>query len=155
MKRHLEIKLPKRQTYRTGDYLAVLPTNPIEIVYRVLKRFNLSSDTHIKIVSSTDTFFPTNYLVSAFDILSGYVELALPISKKQLETLAGLCKNEEEQTKLRNLSGDVYEKEILDKRINILDILELYSSCEFSFAQYLQLLPSLRVRQYSISSSPL
>jgi cytochrome P450/NADPH-cytochrome P450 reductase len=80
--RHMEIKLPEGQTYRTGDYLAVLPTNPIEIVHRVLKRFSLSTDTQIKIQSSTDTFFPTNYPVSALDILSGYVELAHPISEK-------------------------------------------------------------------------
>ncbi|CAF4139179.1 unnamed protein product, partial [Rotaria sordida] len=89
MKLHLEIQLPKGQTYHTEDYLAVLSTNPIEIVYRVLKQFNLSSDTRIKIVSSTDTFFSTNYPVSAFDILRGYVELAQPISKRQIVTLAG------------------------------------------------------------------
>ncbi|CAF1196954.1 unnamed protein product [Rotaria sp. Silwood1] len=153
--RHLEIKLPKGQTYHTGDYLAILPSNPIEIVYRVLKRFNLSTDTQVKIHSSTNTFFPTNYPVSAFDILSGYVELAQPISKKQVETLAALCKNEKEQMQLNNLGGDAYEIEILNKRLSILDILELYSSCELSFAQYLRMLPSLRVRQYSISSSPL
>ncbi|CAF3298666.1 unnamed protein product [Rotaria sp. Silwood2] len=155
MKRHLEIKLPKGQTYRTGDYLAVLPTNPIETVYRVLKRFNLTTDTQIKIVSSTNTFFPTNYPVSAFDILRGYVELVQPISKKQIETLAGLCKNEKEQINLTNLGGDEYEKEILDKRISILDILEIYHSCELTFPQYLRMLPSLRIRQYSISSSPI
>jgi cytochrome P450/NADPH-cytochrome P450 reductase len=154
-KRHLEIKLPQGQTYRTGDYLAVLPTNPIEIVCRLLKRFNLSADTHIKIVSATDTFFPTNHPVSAFDILSGYVELTQPITKKQLETVAGLCQNDDEQTKLTNLIGDAYEREILDKRISILDILEMYPSCQLSFAQYLRMLPSLRIRQYSISSSPL
>ncbi|CAF0931376.1 unnamed protein product, partial [Didymodactylos carnosus] len=33
-KRYLEIELPKGQTYRAGDYLAILPTNPIEIVHR-------------------------------------------------------------------------------------------------------------------------
>jgi len=153
--KHLEIKLPKGQTYHTGDYLAILPSNPIEMVYRVLKRFNLSSDIQVKIRSSTDTFFPTNYPVSAFDILSGYVELAQPISKKQVEILAALCKNEKEQIQLSNIGGDAYETEVLHKRLSILDILEFYSSCELSFAQYLRMLPSLRVRQYSISSSPL
>ena len=122
---------------------------------RVLKRFNLSSDTHVKIVSTTDTFFPTNSPTSAFDILSGYVELTQPISKKQIETLSDLCQNENDQITLRNLLGDSYEKEILDKRISILDILELYPSCELSFVQYLRMLPALRIRQYSISSSPL
>ena len=153
--RHLEIKLPKGQTYHTGDYLAILPSNPIEIVYRVLKRFNLATDTQVKIHSSTRTFFPTNSPTSAFHILSGYVELSQPISKKQVEILAILCKNEKEQEQLRSHSGDLYETEVLNKRISILDMLELYPSCELSFAQYLRMLPSLRIRQYSISSSPL
>jgi len=155
MKRHLEIQLPKGQTYRAGDYLAVLPTNPIEIISRILKRFNLSSDTHVKIVSSTETFLPTNSPVSAFDILSGYVELSQPISRKQIEILSELCQNETEQINLRNLAQDSYEKEILDKRVSVLDILELYPSCNLPFGQYLRMLPALRIRQYSISSSSL
>ena len=57
--------------------------------------------------------------------------------------------------KLANLNGDLYQTEILDKRLSVLDILELYPSCELSFSQYLRMLPSLRIRQYSISSSPL
>ena len=154
-KRHLEIKLPEGQTYRSGDYLAVLPTNPIEVVTRVLKHFKLTTDTHIKIVSATETFFPTNHPVSAFDILSGYVELTQPITKKQLETVANLCEDENDRKKLLDLVGDVYEKEILDKRISLLDILELNPSCQLSFSQYLRMLPSLRIRQYSISSSHL
>jgi len=36
-KRHSKIMLPQGQTYRTRDYLAVLPTNPVEIVYQVLQ----------------------------------------------------------------------------------------------------------------------
>ncbi|CAF1030592.1 unnamed protein product [Rotaria sordida] len=154
-KRHIEIELPKGQTYRAGDYLAVLPTNPPEIVRQILKRFKLSIDTNIKITSSTETFLPTGYPVSAYTILWGYVELSQPISRKQVETLAALCKDENEQTQLQSLGGDAYEKEILDKRLSILDILEQYPSCDLSFSQYLRMVPSLRVRQYSISSSPL
>ncbi|CAF1239531.1 unnamed protein product [Rotaria sordida] len=154
-KRHIEIELPKGQTYRAGDYLAVLPTNPPEVVRQILKRFKLSIDTNIKITSSTETFLPTGYPVSAYTILWGYVELSQPISRKQVETLAALCKDENEQTQLQSLGGDAYEKEILDKRLSILDILEQYPSCDLSFSQYLRMVPSLRVRQYSISSSPL
>ncbi|CAF1170180.1 unnamed protein product [Rotaria sordida] len=51
--------------------------------------------------------------------------------KKQLQLFAQLCKNE-----IENFTGDIYEKEILD----------LYSSYEFSFEQYLQILSSLRIR---------
>jgi hypothetical protein len=61
-----------------------------------------------------------------------------------------LCKNEKEETKLKNLGQDsLYETEILNKRISILDILHV----NFSFTQYFRILPSLRIRQYSISSS--
>jgi cytochrome P450/NADPH-cytochrome P450 reductase len=155
MIRHIEIELPKGQTYRSGDYLAILPTNPIQVVHRVLQRFNLSTDTHIKIHSTTDTFFPTGHPVSAVHIISGYVELSQLISKKQIETLASLCKDENEQTKLANLANDLYQTEILDKRKSILDILGMYPSCDLSFSHYLRMLPSLRIRQYSISSSPL
>ncbi|MDR6147820.1 cytochrome P450/flavodoxin [Sphingomonas sp. SORGH_AS870] len=35
-KRHIEIALPKGMTYRAGDYLAVLPSNPPETVRRAL-----------------------------------------------------------------------------------------------------------------------
>ena len=153
---HLEIQLPQGQTYRSGDYLAILPTNPIQTIHRVLQRFNLSTDAHLIIHSTTNTFFPTEHPVSAIDILSGYVELTQLISRKQIETLAGLCKDENEQTKLVNLSNDhVYQTEILDKRLSILDILEMYPSCQLTFPHYLRMLPSLRIRQYSISSSPL
>lgn len=154
-KRHIEIELPKGQTYRTGDYLAVLPINPIEVVRRVLKRLELSADTQIKILSPTETFLPTGYPVSASEILRGYVELTQPISRKRLEALAAQCKDEKEQTSLARLGGDAYQTDILEKRLCILDILELYPSCDLTFPQYLRMLPSLRVRQYSISSSPL
>jgi len=36
----------------------------------------------------------------------------------------------------------------------VLDLLEEYPSCELSFGELLELLPAMRVRQYSISSSP-
>ncbi|CAF1285291.1 unnamed protein product [Rotaria sordida] len=58
--------------------------------------------------------------------------------KKQLQLFAQLCKNENKQKNgIEEFTGDIYEKGILD----------LYSSCEFSFEQYLQMLPSLRIRQ--------
>jgi cytochrome P450/NADPH-cytochrome P450 reductase len=48
-KRHIEIALPDGMSYRAGDYLAVLPHNPIGVVMRALKRFDLASDTQIVI----------------------------------------------------------------------------------------------------------
>lgn len=153
--RHVEIELPKGQTYRAGDYLAVLPTNPMEIVSRVLRRFNLTTDTYVRITSTMETFLPTNHPISAFEILSGYVELSQPISKKQLEKLIELNSNDDEKSRLQSLVDESYESKVLMKRVSILDILEMYPACELTFSEYLRMLPCLRVRQYSISSSPL
>jgi cytochrome P450/NADPH-cytochrome P450 reductase len=44
-KRHVEVKLPTNMTYQAGDYLAVLPLNPISTIGRVLRRFALPWDS--------------------------------------------------------------------------------------------------------------
>jgi cytochrome P450/NADPH-cytochrome P450 reductase len=45
--------------------------------------------------------------------------------------------------------------EVLDRHISVLDLLEQYSSINLPFEKFLSLLPPLRLRHYSISSSPL
>jgi sulfite reductase alpha subunit-like flavoprotein len=59
---HLEIELPKGQAYRSGDYLAILPTNPIQVVHRVLlaslriRQYSISSSPLWNSESVTITF---------------------------------------------------------------------------------------------------
>ena len=49
---------------------------------------------------------------------------------------------------------DLYRDEVLLKRRSVLNILELYPACELPFAIYLELIPFLTPRYYSISSAP-
>ncbi|MBU5237125.1 hypothetical protein KQI01_18545, partial [Vibrio cholerae] len=65
---------------------------------------------------------------------------ACPPHKKELESL---------------LEDGVYQEQILKKRISMLDLLEKYEACEIRFERFLELLPALKPRYYSISSSPL
>ena len=44
--------------------------------------------------------------------------------------------------------------QVLNKRLTMLDLLEQYPACELPFARFLALLPPLKPRYYSISSSP-
>jgi cytochrome P450/NADPH-cytochrome P450 reductase len=53
------------------------------------------------------------------------------------------------------LAGKDFEKEILAKRRSPLDILEEYPSATLPLGDFLAMLPPMRIRQYSISSSPL
>ncbi|HEX2034302.1 MAG TPA: cytochrome P450, partial [Chloroflexota bacterium] len=158
-KRHFEIALPEGMTYRAGDYLAVLPLNPAENVDRALRRFGLAYDAQLVIRAGpgTETHLPTGQPVAAGEVLASYVELAQPATRKQIEELAAASPCPPERKALEALGGDdaTYERDVLGNRVSVLDLLEQYQSCSLSFASFLQMLPALKPRQYSISSSPL
>lgn len=50
---------------------------------------------------------------------------------------------------------ETYNDDVLSRRLSVLDILEQHPDIKVPFAAFLALLPSMRIRQYSISSSPL
>ncbi|MGX9688610.1 bifunctional cytochrome P450/NADPH--P450 reductase [Deinococcus wulumuqiensis] len=154
-KRHIEVGLPEGMTYRTGDYLAVLPTNPESQVGRVLKRFNLAGDDQITIQTTQAlTTLPTHQPLSVGDLLGQYVELGQPATRKQVEQLVEATRCPPEKVTLQRLLSN-YDSEVLAKRVSVLDLLERVQGCELGFADFLGMLPSLKPRQYSISSSPL
>ncbi|KAH7039871.1 cytochrome P450 [Microdochium trichocladiopsis] len=131
-KQHLDIELPSGMTYRTGDYLAVLPYNPRENVDRAMRRFSLPWDASIAVNNhengNSGSAIPTGSAVSVREVLSAYVELGDPATKRFEDT---------------------------DLRLSVLDLLEIYTSVTLPLGVFLTMLPSMRVRQYSISSSPL
>lgn len=81
-KRHVEIKLPSDMVYKAGDYLAILPTNPKKNVRRAITRFGLAWDAVLNIKANGPTVLPTNVNINAVDILSSYIELAQPATRK-------------------------------------------------------------------------
>ncbi|KAH8678189.1 cytochrome P450 [Xylariales sp. PMI_506] len=155
VKKSIEIKLPSDTTYRSGDYVAVLPINPRENVQRVLRRFQLPWDAYITIESNDQIPLPTNVSVSASDVFGAYVELSQPATKRNILALGEATEDKQDKTALKNLAGESYEAEISNKRTSIIDLLEKYPSVNLPIGSYLAMLPPMRVRQYSISSSPL
>lgn len=81
-KKHIEIQLPSNATYTTGDYLAVLPHNPKEAVSRAMRRFNLAWDSHVIITTSGPTTLPTDTSIPVSNLLTSYVELGQPATKR-------------------------------------------------------------------------
>lgn len=153
-KKHIEIQLPSDRSYSAGDYLAILPINHRDIVRRVLRRFQLPWDANVTIQSEGPTTLPTGHPFPASDVLGAYVELSQPVSKRSLAALVEAATDEPTKASLRRLSGDDFA-EVNDRRMSILDLLEQHPSVDLPFATFLSLLPPMRVRQYSISSSPL
>ncbi|GAA5134781.1 bifunctional cytochrome P450/NADPH--P450 reductase [Pseudonocardia adelaidensis] len=157
-KRHLEIALPEGMSYRAGDYLAVLPLNPAAAVDRALSRYDLAYDAQLVVQFSGtgDTFLPTGQPITAGELLSSYVELSAPAGRRQIAQLADSTPCPPERDALRALvtDDDTYTREVLDKRVSLLDLLVRYPSVQLPFGTFLQTLPPLAPRQYSISSSP-
>ncbi len=158
-KRHIEIALPEKSKYRAGDYLAVLPLNPPENVDRALLRFGLNYDAQVTLhgAPGVQTYFPVEKPVMVGELLSSYVELAQPATQKQIGALAVSTQCPPEKQELQSLADNQtdYAAQVLEKHVSVLDLLEKYQSCAPSFAAFLQMLPPLKQRQYSISSSPL
>jgi cytochrome P450/NADPH-cytochrome P450 reductase len=154
-KKHIEIKLPSDVTYRAGDYLAILPLNPKENVARAMRHFSLPWDSHMEITAKGPTTLPTNVSIPAADVLSAYVELAQPATKRNIISLIEATTDENIKTALKTVSDEAYTYEISAKRVSVLDLLEKYPSIELPIGSFLAMLPPMRVRQYSISSSPL
>ncbi|KAH6838702.1 NADPH-cytochrome P450 reductase-like protein [Alternaria alternata] len=154
-KRHIEISLPSGMTYSAGDYLAILPLNPKENVQRAMRYFGLTWDSMLTISSAGPTTLPTDTPLSAVDVLGAYVELAQPASKRNVVALAEATPDEAEKKQLERLADETFSAEITAKRVSVLDLLERFPSTKLPLGVFLKMQPPMRVRQYSISSSPL
>ncbi|PZT93203.1 MAG: cytochrome [Gordonia sp. (in: high G+C Gram-positive bacteria)] len=155
-KRHLEVVLPPGSAYRAGDYLAVLPRNDDAVVERVLRRFAMTPDTMIRITAATGRAgLPVGEPISVFDLLTNYVELTQPATRGQVAALASPTRCTPERADLDRLADTDYDSLVLGKRMSVIDLLERYQSVPIEFATFLQMLPPMKARQYSISSSPL
>ncbi|OLN81882.1 Bifunctional P-450:NADPH-P450 reductase 4 [Colletotrichum chlorophyti] len=154
-KRHIELQLPTDWTYAAGDYLAVLPHNPKETFSRAMKRFHLAWDDHVSIQATGPTTLPTNTSIPVSDVLNSYVELLQPATNRKISILIQQTKDDAVKKKLEYLSVEGFETEVRFKRLSVLDILESFPSLLIPFQHFLSMLQPMRVRQYSISSSPL
>jgi cytochrome P450 / NADPH-cytochrome P450 reductase len=161
--RHIELTLPEGVAYNTGDHLGVLPRNSDALVRRVMTRFDFPEDARIRIRSNTTskTFLPVDQPVSVWALLSGYVAVQDVARRSQIQVLAEYTECPPEKERLLALGSDDpdsvarYREQILEKNVSLIDLLEEFESCELPFNLYLELLPPLKPRYYSISSSPL
>ncbi len=156
--RHIEVALPAGMTYQPGDHLGVFPRNSSELMNRVAKRFNLdpSVTLQIKKTGEGNTSYPVNEMISFTNLLMDYVELQEVATRKQIKTLVELTVCPPEKKKLEWLLNDDengYVKYVLESRRSLLDLIEEFEACEITFSTFLELLPPLRPRYYSISSS--
>ena len=152
---HIGVQLPTGTSYVAGDYLSVLPLNPMRNIRRAMARFNLPWDATLKIEGSPQTSLPSDHEIGVFNILSAYVELAQPVTMRQAAKVAKSIPDEKVRSELEATIKNSFKDEIQSQNVSLLDLLERYPAATFTLGQFLDSVPSMRVRQYSISSSPL
>lgn len=108
----------------------------------------------IVISSASPVSLPVDKPVNLSEVLSGYVELSQPATTRDLISLAKAATDDSTRETIEGLVS-AYAEKVLAKRLSVLDILEAHKDIKLSLGAFLQMLPAMRVRQYSISSSPL
>ncbi|KAJ7837831.1 hypothetical protein B0H14DRAFT_3701884 [Mycena olivaceomarginata] len=147
-------ELPSGSVAQAGDYIAILPQNPIRDVHRVLAHFGLSNEAEVVLSSVGPTSLPVGKPAKLSEILSGYVELSQPATTKDLGKLSEVAASNTTLAYLEKLKTD-YNDAVQAQRLSVFDILQSHADIALSIGAFLQMLPPMRVRQYSISSSPL
>jgi len=154
--RHLEIALTGG--YRTGDHLGVLPRNGIDLIRRVTARFGLDAGQYLTIIpnSGGHTHLPIDEPTPLLGVLGACVELQDVAGRDDIATLARYTDDPAQKAALEELTGDdAYRDRVHLPHRSLLDLLEAFPACALPFAEFLDMLPPLRPRYYSISSSPL
>ncbi|MEM6619564.1 MAG: flavodoxin domain-containing protein, partial [Pseudomonadota bacterium] len=153
--RHIELELPEGMAYATGDHLSVIPVNSEALVGRVLRRFRFPADAQIRIQSTArdHSQLPVDQPISVTRLLSQMIELQTPASRKDVATLARYTDCPHGKPKLEALADADFKAQVQAKRLSVLDLLEEFQACELPFGVYLELMPMMTPRYYSISSS--
>ncbi|MBO1416579.1 bifunctional cytochrome P450/NADPH--P450 reductase [Streptomyces sp. FH025] len=148
VKRLVRLALPDGADYRTADHLTVLPANDPDLVERAAKLFGADPEAVLSVVAHRRGGLAVDRPLTVRELLTRHVELQDRPTAEQRAVLAELNPCPPEQAALRTLPAD-------DPR-TLLDLIEDHPALRgrLSWPVLLELLPPIRPRHYSISSSP-
>ncbi|MFG3280641.1 cytochrome P450 [Streptomyces sp. NPDC048111] len=149
-KRFVRLALPDGVDYRTADHLAVLPANKADTVARAASALGVDLDTVLSIhASGAAPGAPApDRPLSVRELLTHHVELGARPTREQIALLAARNPCPPERAALEHLGAD-------DPR-PLLGLIEDHPALRgaLDWPTLLELLPPLRPRTYSVSSSP-
>ncbi|MEV7197404.1 cytochrome P450 [Streptomyces sp. NPDC093510] len=155
-KRFLRVALPDGVTYRTADHLSVLPVNDPRVVERAAALFGVDLDAVLDIRAHRPgrSTLPLDRPVSARELLSRHVELGDAPTTAHAALLAEHNPCPPERAALAQLAVD--PALLAARQGSLLDLVEDHPALRgrLPWPVLLELLPAMRPRHYSISSSP-
>ena len=160
--RHIEVALPEGMTYQPGDHLCVVPVNSKATVDRAMARFGFDENTYVRVDVSGGrrSPFPNGSTFSVKRLAEVFGESQAVASRKDMAMLARYTQCPNTKPKFEALAAapkdgeDLYWNEVYLKRKSVLDLLEENPACELPFAVFMEMIPWIAPRYYSISSAP-
>jgi NADPH-ferrihemoprotein reductase len=162
---HLEVDISgSNLTYQTGDHIAVWPTNAGKEVDRFLNITGLLSkrDNVISVKAQDPTAkvpFPTPTTYDA--VIRYHMEICGPVSRQFISTVAPFAPTEAAKVEAAKLGSDrdYFQAQISSKYFNIGQALESIGGGQkwsaIPFSAFIEGIPKIQPRYYSISSSSL
>lgn len=161
---HLEFDITdSRITYEAGDHLAVYAENPASLVQRTIERLNIDNETLdkcfslAKIENRGSTYF--NKRTTVRSALVHLIDLHAQPRKQAIRVLAEYTDNEDEKEKLLLLASntqegkDYYASFVRAACRDMIDLLEYFRSVKLPLDHFLEIMPRMQPRYYSIASS--
>eukprot|EP00744_Colponema_vietnamica_P005156 GILI01007579.1.p1 GENE.GILI01007579.1~~GILI01007579.1.p1 ORF type:complete len:640 (-),score=167.06 GILI01007579.1:308-2227(-) len=149
-------------SYQAGDHLGVLPRNRPELVESYLTHLKIDSVEASKIITLQDKKFKNVFpaRVSIRDVLTWYVDLAGVPKKSSLRAFAHCCSDPKEKADLLGAlqvtpEGQAKYHDLVASCRNTLGFIEHYPSCVVPINLFLEVMPRMTPRYFSISSDQL
>lgn len=157
--RHIEIPLPAGTSYAAGDHLAVFPVNPPALVAAAAARCGLTPETCVLLTAlhpqaAGEAGLPFGMPVSVAELLSAHVDLAGPVTRRDLRAWAEAAQCPPDRARIAGWLSD-FPAAVAEVKPRMEDLLAQVPSVKLDLATLLTIRPALKPRYYSISSSPL
>lgn len=162
--RHIEIEAKKGSlSYEAGDHIGIYPINDPNLVAAYIERLQAPTDLIFKLEPVDSSINKSRFppVCSLQTALSLYCDLTGYASKKMVRVMAEYATDAFEKDQLMLLAGtspaskEKYGKYVKEGMKTVLEVMNDYPSVRIPIDHFLEEMPALQCRFYSISSSPL
>lgn len=154
--RHVELDISGLSVkYKTADNLGVCPRNDHRLAAKMARRLGVDSKKIFSLKpkdprSARKLMFPSS--LSVMDALLWYCDITSIPKRSVLEILSGYTTDEKDKAVLRHYLNEG-KNEYAEDCKSLLELLEELTSIKVPFADFLEWVPKLQPRFYTISSS--
>jgi len=148
----------KTITYKTADNLAILPDNDYRLVEGVAKVLEYDLDLVFKLEYDIEQkeIFPTP--CSVRDLLTKYCDISCIPKKSVLQQLSKYCEDRTEKERLKFLCSKEgkaeFDKFVISDGRSLFEMITIhFPSMKVPLNRFIQIVPRLQPRYYTISSS--